>query len=64
MKIYNIHSFWFRGEALSTISKVSKFTIQSKTKQEPIWYELTKIDGKINQQSIDFTLEYWTSIIV
>ncbi len=62
--IYDIHSFWFRGEALSTISEVSKFIIQSKTKQEPIWYELTKIDGKINQQPVNFNLEHWTSIIV
>jgi len=34
--IYNIHSFWFRWEALSTISEVSKFTLQSKTKSENI----------------------------
>jgi len=62
--IYNIWSFWFRWEALSTIAEVSKFRIQSKTKEENIWYELSKLWKDINIQPIPLNFEHGTNIIV
>ena len=62
--IYNIWSFWFRWEALSTIAEVSKFRIQSKTKQEPIWYELSKLWKDVNIQPVPLNFEHGTNIIV
>ncbi len=62
--IYNIWSFWFRWEALSTIAEVSKFRIQSKTKQEPIWYELSKLWKDVNIQPVPLNFKHETNIIV
>jgi len=62
--IYNIWSFWFRWEALSTIAEVSKFRIQSKTKEEKIGYELNKLWKDINIQPIPLNFEHGTNIIV
>ena len=38
--IYNIESFGFRGEALSSISAISKVTLKSKTKDETFGKEI------------------------
>ena len=54
--LYSLHSFWFRWEALSTISEVSKFRIRSKIESDTIWYELEKIwpDVKISPVNVNF----------
>ena len=62
--IYNIHSFWFRWEALSTISEVSKFTLQSKTKSENIWYEIIKMAWQVEIKPISLNFEHGTIIVV
>jgi len=62
--IFNIQSFWFRWEALSTISEVSKFILQSKTKDQDIWYEIKKISKKIDINPVNLSFEQWTLIIV
>ena len=40
--LYNISSYWFRWEALASISEVSKITIITKTKYAQIWTKLQK----------------------
>jgi len=62
--LYNLHSFWFRGEALSTISEVSKFRIRSKTKDSQIWYELEKIWTDVKITPVNLNFEYGTIIFV
>ena len=62
--IYDIHSFWFRWEALSTISEVSNFTLQSKTKSENIWYEITKMAWQVEINPISLNFDHWTVVIV
>ncbi len=61
--LYNISSYWFRWEALSTISQVSKFTIQTKSKQDKIAYQLQKIDNRVSIEEIPFHKNHWTIVI-
>ena len=61
--LYNIMTFWFRWEALSSIASVSKVEIITKTEKslvayslKSIWWELWKIEEK--------SWNNWTKIIV
>ena len=40
--LFSISSYWFRWEALASISEVSKITVLSKTAYSEIWTKLTK----------------------
>ncbi len=61
--LYNIMTFWFRGEAIASISSVSKFEIISKTSEQNFWYSLNVLDGQIWQISKKAS-ENGTKIIV
>jgi len=61
--LYNIMTFWFRGEAIASISSVSKFEIISKTLGENFWHSLNVVDGQIWQIS-EKASENGTKIIV
>jgi len=61
--LYNVMTFWFRWEALSSISSVSRFSITSKTPQNDIAYRLDF--DNINWKKISTTsFSTWTQIIV
>ena len=62
--LYNLHSFWFRWEALSTISEVSKFKIRSKVIESEIWYELEKIWTEINIKPVNVNFQHGTVVMV
>lgn len=61
--LYNVMTFWFRWEALSSISSVSRFEIISKEKNSIKSYKLTF--DNINWKKIqETTSNAWTQIIV
>ena len=45
--LFNLQSYWFRGEALASIAEVSKTTVISKTEYSEIGSKLTKLDQEI-----------------
>ena len=62
--IYQLASFGFRWEAMSTISEVSKFKIISKTKNQDIAYKLEKFDQKVNIEPVASNFENGTEVYV
>ena len=49
--LYNIFTLGFRGEALASISSISKIKCLSKNKEEEIGFEINIENGKINKKS-------------
>ena len=60
--LYNISSYVFRGEALASISEVSKITVITKTKYSQIWTKLQKKWGDIITAHQTVWFEHWTIV--
>ena len=60
----DIKHFWFRGEALSAISEVSKFTIQTKTIKNDVWHQLKKIWDNTTISDLSLPFDHGSIIIV
>ena len=62
--LYKISSYWFRWEALASISEVSKITIVTKTQYAQIWTKLQKKWWDISSSHIAVSFEHWTIVEV
>lgn len=62
--LYKISSYWFRWEALASISEVSKITVITKTQYAQIWTKLQKKWGDIVSSHTPVWFDHWTIINV
>jgi len=62
--LYNLQSYWFRWEALASISEVSKTSIISKTEYAEIATKLTKIEQNIVIRHVPVWFKHWTIVSI
>ena len=62
--LYKISSYWFRWEALASISEVTKITIVTKTQYAQIGTKLQKKWWDISSSHMAVSFEHWTVVEV
>lgn len=62
--LYNLQSYWFRGEALASISEVSKTSIISKTAYSEIATKLTKSQENVVMKHVPVGFKNWTVVSI
>ncbi len=61
--LYNVMTFWFRWEALASISSVSNFEIISKIEESQVWWSVKMKNNEI-WDTTEAQANKWTKIIV
>lgn len=61
--LYNVMTFWFRWEAMASISSVSNMQISSKNKNDIFWSYI-EINGWDKSEIKNIAFDNWTKIIV
>lgn len=61
--LYNVLTFWFRWEAIASISSVSDLEIITKSKNDSFWNKVEFNSGK-RSEVMQASKDSWTSIIV
>lgn len=61
--LHNIMTFWFRWEAISSISSISDMEIITKNENDEFWSSI-KIIGWEKEKIITKPRDYWTKIII